>query len=534
MPYAIIITAGKINPFGQAPTLLTPANGVYLDLSGTPTFTWTYNPPQGGVTQAGYCFQRVPNNGSLVQYWNATSSTWSTTPIYNSSSAQSVTFTAGSWENNNTYQWAVSTQDNYPAGTYNNAVGPFSGFFAVNAQAIPIVTVTAPTTGSSFTNSTPDIAWITTPAPGTYQASYRLAIYNSTQYGATGFSPGVATTQGTASGDYVYDSGQQGSTSTTFVSLASIPVILPNSTTYRAYLQVTASGGQFSAWEYTQFSISYTAPATPTFSAVVTNGTAASPPLVTLTVGNGATGDTAAILRTGNDGSSEYVRGASLINPAVFASSSVVVIDYECIPTVVYSYTVQTVVSVIVPGTASVGVVAYNVPTGQGTVGYGVASYVGQYYQTSTMVSVSNVMVSTNGWWLLNPLTPTTGPAYAQAVDWEPQITEQSTAHIVMGQAYPNVVANVMGGLDGQATFGTWDPVTYANLQTLLTSQQTIFVSSAWGPTDCGYFRFGPQTGGMSTGSGNTVLDSTLQPSVTANMYRTTAITWVSQGRPPA
>ena len=85
---------------------------------------------------------------------------------------------------------------------------------------------------------------------------------------------------------------------------------------------------------------------------------------------------------------------------------------------------------------------------------------------------------------------------------WEIQTTEQSTAHLVMGQATPNVVANIMGGNDGQATFWTQDSVTYASLQALLQSQATIFVSAPFGRGGTGYYRFGPQTGGLSSARG--------------------------------
>ena len=155
---------------------------------------------------------------------------------------------------------------------------------------------------------------------------------------------------------------------------------------------------------------------------------------------------------------------------------------------------------------------------------------------TSTVASdigTSNAAtLTTNRWWELDPNNPA-GAIEAQVIAWQPQITEQSTARLVMGQATPNVVASTMGGLDGQATFETFDPITYQTLRAMLTSQTTIFVSSPWGPTDTTYVRFGPQTGGGGGAGGNKIVDSTLLPSTYANMHRTTQITWAAQARPP-
>ena len=191
--------------------------------------------------------------------------------------------------------------------------------------------------------------------------------------------------------------------------------------------------------------------------------------------------------------------GGDTATPPVF-----IVDDYEAVQTVAYTYQAQLVADLMSNTVVSPPVVS----------------------------SPVTLNTSPPRWWELDPNNPS-GAVAAQFIEFEPQVTEQSTAHLVMGQQTPNVVANVMGLNDGQGTFETFDPNTYASIEALLQSQSTIFVSSPWGPVDTIYVRFGPQTGGMSSGSGNKVKDSTLLPSTAAGMHRTTAVTWTAQARPP-
>ena len=198
-----------------------------------------------------------------------------------------------------------------------------------------------------------------------------------------------------------------------------------------------------------------------------------------------------------------YVRGASINYPYTIPGSGVITVnDYEAVPSIEYTYTLQIIVT-----------------TGTSTV----ASDIG----TSNAATLI-----TNRWWEFDPTNPA-GAIEAQVIGWQPVRTEQSTARLVLGQATPNVVTSNMGGIDGQATFETFDPITFQGLQGILTSQTTIFISSPWGPTDTTYVRFGPQSGGGGGSSGNKVQDSTLLPSTYANMHRTTQVTFVAQARPP-
>ena len=121
-----------------------------------------------------------------------------------------------------------------------------------------MVTVTAPS--GSIGTADPLVTWTVALARGAQQTSYRVVIYTSAQYTAGGLTPG--------SGPSVYDSAQQGSSFAFSLDLSAIPVVLPNWTSYRCYVQVTETGGQFSAWAYASFTTSYTVPGTPSVTVV--------------------------------------------------------------------------------------------------------------------------------------------------------------------------------------------------------------------------------------------------------------------------
>jgi hypothetical protein len=646
----VIVVAGSPAPVPFAPTLLSPSVFSYIDLAAAQTFKWQYNPGQVGLSQTAYQFYVLVNGSGSAQYWNG--SGWQSTPVWITGSPgalRQLAFSGGAWNalggDGNFYQWTVVCQDA-------NGTGPPANFFYFTAQAVAVVTVLTPS--GTVVYADPIISWSVTFPGGASQAAYRVVIYNATQYGAGGFTPG--------SGPSVFDSGIVGS-SAKQVDLFQIPLYLPNSTQYRAYVQVTETGGtsgQVSAWAYSSFTVSFFAPKTPGVTATATTDPITGCPMIALAVqgfdnllsrndsnpvaspvtwaalancatavtvagltltstaggtmsaetatgtagavvqpstqytaiaslqaavhartctvgiawynnigtliststGAGAVDNTssptqvsvtafspvnaayAAIVVTvastggasevhtltlialtfgtdttwgigGFDGLGEvillrsdglYVRNASIDTPAPWTSElqSVIVNDYEATPGVAYTYEAF----VLVTFAANQSVLS-----SPGTSG------------SATIVSIR--------WWELNPLDPSTA-VEAQVLSWNPQVTEQSAAHLVMGQSVPNVVANAMGGLDGNVTFETFDLDIYTGLEALLQSQQTVFISSPWGITDTGYVRFGPQSGGGSSGGGgNKVKDSSLLPSIATAPHRMTTVSWVAQNRPP-
>lgn len=569
----VIAVGGSIDPPPLVPYLQSPVTGSYADLQNTPpTFTWQYNPGQAGLTQTAFLFDMRVNGSGTQQFWNATKAIWQAaavhnvgTPAYGTLTNQgnvwsytfptprvitgatyvgtTVNFTCyntlvagqtvvisgvtgfttnnpnGTWTvlssglssshfkvvvtaaptgtygtggvfgtsfvDGNVYQWTISSQDT-------NGNGPIANYSLVTAQRIPVVTVTAPF--GVVAQANPTIIWGTTFAPGASQLTYQVFIYTSAQTLAPGWVPGQA--------PYVYATLAIGSNATT-LDLTNIPLYLPTGVDYYAFVQVMETNGLLSdinyAGSYTEFNTVYTPPTTAALTATASVDPTTKCPRVNLTTTGGTLTGQAIILRS--DGA--YVRGASVTNPyTITGTGNILVYDYEPVPTVAYTYRLQIIHTT---GTA---------------------------ITASAPVTSGSVTITTTGWWEVDP-NSVSGAVNAQAIAWQPQITEQSTARLVMGQATPNIVASTMGGKDGQATFETFDPATYVSLQALLTSQSTVFVSSPWGPTDTTYLRFGPQTGGGGGAGGNKVNDSTLLPSTFASMHRTTQVTFVAQARPP-
>jgi len=156
-----VIAVGLVVPTRPyAPTLVAPTNGVYADLSGTPQFVWQYNPGTANQTQTYWQFVITANGGNYL-YWSTSASAFQSSAVWNPVSASGVThsgnqwtyqFPSGAFSNNITYQWAVASGD----GT---GYGPLSTFNTVNAQAVPVVTVSAPS-GTVVTAS----SWLPSPS----------------------------------------------------------------------------------------------------------------------------------------------------------------------------------------------------------------------------------------------------------------------------------------------------------------------------------------------------------------------------------
>ena len=184
---------------------------------------------------------------------------------------------------------------------------------------------------------------------------------------------------------------------------------------------------------------------------------------------------------------------------AVESNEVVTVYDYEIVPSVSYSY------SAVV-----------NSPSNS---------------ITSTAGTSGSVSIATTQWWELDP-TNYPSAINAQPLSWNPLQVEQSTANVVLGQSVMSVISSTLLHQDFNATMVMFTPAIYTGFQALLTSQSTIFISSPFGANDSGYFRIGPQSGGMSSGSGNTTKNTTLNASTVAGPYREVAITAIAAARP--
>jgi hypothetical protein len=134
----------------------------------------------------------------------------------------------------------------------------------------PTLTVTAPT-GTVTDTSFPSVTWTPVFSDGSPQAAYEIKIFDAATYGGATFNADTSTpTIGTG----IITSTNNGQT---------LEGDLANSTTYRAYVRVASlinGNNYFSAWAYSQFTLSIDSPATPTVSAFYDSNTGA----VTITI----------------------------------------------------------------------------------------------------------------------------------------------------------------------------------------------------------------------------------------------------------
>lgn len=247
-----------------APTLTSPANGAYLDANAAGvTFDWGYNPGADSGTQQAYAL-RVLISGSY-QYWNATSSAFQSSIVWNSSAASSVTVPAGKLADGVSYNWSVATQESFYA-----LQGPFASDFTFTGSAMPTVTVTSPS--GTISSATPTVTWTETLGGGDVQTAFRVVIYTLAVTLQSGFSAGVTTP--------TVDSG--------VVSSAALSWAVPGGSAlaqaqWVAYVQITETGSITSSWTSTSFTVAYDPPAAPTITAS-TGTSPAGVPDVTLTV----------------------------------------------------------------------------------------------------------------------------------------------------------------------------------------------------------------------------------------------------------
>lgn len=229
------------NQAPNAPSLDAPANASYQDAAAGLTVSWTHSDPNG-EGQSAYAMRRKISGAGSYEYWNAGTSSWQGSIVWNTTGSQSVVFGSGKWTNGNIYNWSVATQDNNATP----AQGPFASDLTFTAQTPPSVSVTAPTGTQGDTQ--PTVVWADTLPGGVSQTAYRLVV----ESGAYGTTPGSGTT--------AWDSG----VTVGAVLQRQIGTPLVNGVTYRAFVQVTETGGQTSAWGYTTFTVTLNPPAAPT------------------------------------------------------------------------------------------------------------------------------------------------------------------------------------------------------------------------------------------------------------------------------
>ncbi|MEM0142422.1 MAG: LamG-like jellyroll fold domain-containing protein [Candidatus Parvarchaeum sp.] len=202
-----------------------------------------------------------------------------------------------------------------------------------------------------------------------------------------------------------------------------------------------------------------------------------------------------------------FVRGASVTNPlTLYLGQNATILDYEIVPTISYTYTAQIIMNT--------------------TYLSGISDIV-----SPITPATEPITLEATEWWEIDPTNPASA-INAQPTQWNPQNSEQLTPHMVTGSPVYNMVANVVMQQDFIATMELFSQSIYTAFQALLNSQKVLFIQSPWGPADSGYFRIGPEPGGMTSGNGTTNKNTTLLPSNTAGAHRTVAITASAQLRP--
>jgi len=251
-----------------APTLGAPVPSLVADLASGPTFTWTHRPAgyQGSASgaQDAYALRRRVGVGAY-EYWNAGTAAWDASIVWNSSVVGSVTFPTGAWTNETDYAWSVATREAAASVT-----GPFAPDRVLTARTAPVVTVTAPT--GVVTTPQPPIAWTTSTTSPWVAIAYEVKLFTQAIADTVGFDPDIVAP--------VWTSGQYASTAGTVTP--SIP--LANGGSYAAYVRVQQSGGQWSAWDRSDFLVSLAAPARPAITAAPSTDPISGCPIVVVTV----------------------------------------------------------------------------------------------------------------------------------------------------------------------------------------------------------------------------------------------------------
>lgn len=250
--YAYIGDYGVFASLPAAMSQTSPLNGGFGDGSQGFTFQATWNPTDGS-NQNAYALRIKQAGSPTYLYFNASSNSLQVGIVWNAcSTAPGGTTSAGVppglLTNGLSYNWSMAGQ------SVSGLQGPFASDFTVTCRVDIALVVTEPS-GQVIT-ATPVVGWVATPAPGCVQIAYRVIMYDQAQFTAGGFTPG--------SGPSIWDSGVVQASASSVQSGA----LTVNLTTYRAYVQVTQTGGQTSLWAYSGFTLFLDTPATPTLTLV--------------------------------------------------------------------------------------------------------------------------------------------------------------------------------------------------------------------------------------------------------------------------
>lgn len=318
----------------------------------------------------------------------------------------------------------------------------------------PVVTVTAPT-GTITTTNQPVVTWTEViDADGGPQTASQIKVFTAAQYGIGGFNPDTSPN--------TWDSTINGGT-----ELArQVGVILPDAT-YRAYVRVaqTVNGAaHWSAWAFSQFTISVALPAVPTIALTpsATNGRMSV--LVTPVAGT-ATTNRLELQRTLDAGVTwTPVRNTYGNDGLILQATAATVLDYEA-------------------------------PNGS-TVGYrarSAHSYSGEF-ASSAWSATSNSSWTSTDWWIKHPNISALNLKLTRSMFSYADVNRaaRQTAMQPLGAALPIVISDTRAGATGTIVVQLATLVEQNALDTLLDETSTLLLQ---GPVAEGhpdrYIRFG-------------------------------------------
>jgi hypothetical protein len=229
-PNPIVHSSGTSASAPRVPTILTPQTGVAADVAATLPLTWTFQDDDPLDSQLSYALRRQIGAGAF-SYWNAGTTTWGASEVFNTSGTNGVTLaTAWGADGDATHSYSVNVKDQAGlASGYSTAV-------AVIPSGKDNPTITSPADASTVTTGVVEVAWTVAT-----QTARRVELLS-----------GVVT---------LHDSGW----GTTAVLSYTVPTALTDGVAYSVRVTTRNDEGLTSTSDTNTFTADFVEPATPTF-----------------------------------------------------------------------------------------------------------------------------------------------------------------------------------------------------------------------------------------------------------------------------
>lgn len=145
----------RFSMYTTYPTALqtAPVDAAVVAVNATRLFSWTYYETlRPSSTQSAYALRRRRLSDNRYEWWNAATSSWTTTELYNTSGTASVTLGANTWTYyaGSDYAWAVSVK---------NDLASASGYATERRIRFTLPVTPAITGPASITVANPTVTW---------------------------------------------------------------------------------------------------------------------------------------------------------------------------------------------------------------------------------------------------------------------------------------------------------------------------------------------------------------------------------------